>query len=91
MHGNVIGMVVATVWIERDDHVRRDVENDLSDRRFDSEHVRVHQGARVIAPQPLVASRVVETEHHRGLDAEPRARDAQLFSAERAEIRDAAD
>ena len=79
------------MWIEGNDHLRLHVRDDSANRRFDVEHVHVRQRVRVVAPLPLFSCRVVKPEQHRLLDAEPCARQLELFDAQRAKVVDRTD
>ena len=62
--------------------------DDPANGRFNVEHVHLRQGVRVVVPLPLLARRVVKPEQQWLLDAEPRARQAELLDTQRAEIVD---
>jgi hypothetical protein len=69
------------MWVEGQDDVRLHLLNDLSNRRFDLEHVHICERPRVVSPLALLARRIVESEEHRFADPEARARQAELFGA----------
>ena len=84
----MIGVIVPAVRFEGDDHVRLHVCDDPANGRFDVEHVHVGQSVRVVVPLPLLARRVVESEQHRLLDAEPRAGQPELLDTQRTQVVD---
>jgi hypothetical protein len=89
--GDVIGMVIAAMRIERDDDVRLDVGDDAFHCRLDFEHVDVCQRPRIVVPLSLLARRVVEAKKHRIAEAKYRARRTELLFSKRADIFDLAD
>lgn len=49
-HGEMVGMVIPAVRIERDEDLGRHVVDDPTNGSLDLEHVHVRQGARVVVP-----------------------------------------
>jgi hypothetical protein len=86
LHGEMIGMVIPTVRIEREEDLWRHVLDDPPNGSLDLEHVHVRQGARILVPLTVSAGGVVKAEEHGRRDAEAIAGQPQLFDAQGAEV-----
>jgi hypothetical protein len=91
MDRQMIGMVIAAVRVEGDEHLRRHVANDREDRRFDFEHVDVDEGPRIVEPEPLLARGITKAEEPRRGEAEDLTGAPEFLRTVRAEIGDRPD